>query len=155
MPLVVYTTSCKLHSHAVFGDTTSPLGLYQTLVVYRLIRQVKASFYSSGVLTYDISIHVISLYLVCSGLSYSCELNSRMRSTSSYTWSCSRTFYRSITKHGSTWYIGMAHVPRHRFHTFEKSQYHFHFQQNLPLSPPPSSHCRYACLPEVQLNLHK
>ena len=34
----------------------------------------------------------------------------------------------NITKHGSTWYIGMAHVPRHRFHTFEKSQYHFHFQ---------------------------
>ena len=33
-----------------------------------------------------------------------------------------------ITKHGSTWYIGMAHVPRHRFHTFEKSHFHFHFQ---------------------------
>ena len=33
-----------------------------------------------------------------------------------------------ITKHGSTWYIGMAQVPRHRFHTFEKSQYHFQFQ---------------------------
>ena len=32
-----------------------------------------------------------------------------------------------ITKHSSTW---MAHVPRHRVHTFEKS----HF---LPLSPPP------------------
>ena len=49
--------------------------------------------------------------------------------------------------------IGMAHVPRHRFHTFEKS--HFQFHQNLPLSPPPSSHCRYARLPEVWLNLHK
>ena len=24
-----------------------------------------------------------------------------------------------ITKHGSTWYIGMAHVPRHRFHIFQ------------------------------------
>ena len=31
----------------------------------------------------------------------------------------------------------------------------FIFNQNLPLSPPPSSHCRYACLPEVRLNLHK
>ena len=61
----------------------------------------------------------------------------------------------SITKHGSTWYIGMAHVPRHRFHTFEKSHFLFYFQQNLPLSPPPSSHCRYARLPEVWLNLHK
>ena len=33
-----------------------------------------------------------------------------------------------ITKHGSTWYIGMAHVPRHRFHTFEKSHFQFQFQ---------------------------
>ena len=34
----------------------------------------------------------------------------------------------AITKHGSTWYIGMAHVPHHRFHTFEKSHFHFQFQ---------------------------
>ena len=34
----------------------------------------------------------------------------------------------TITKHGSTWYIGMAHVPRHRVHTFEKSHFHFQFQ---------------------------
>ena len=31
----------------------------------------------------------------------------------------------------------------------------FIFNQNLPLSPPPSSHCRYARLLEVWLNLHK
>ena len=38
------------------------------------------------------------------------------------------SLWHCITKHGSTWYIGMAQVPRHRFHTFEKSQYHFQFQ---------------------------
>ena len=48
--------------------------------------------------------------------------------------------------------IGMAQVPRHRFHTFEKLLFHFPFQQHLPLSLPPSSHCRYARLPEVWLN---
>ena len=31
----------------------------------------------------------------------------------------------SITKHGST---GMVQVQHHRFHTFEKSHYHFQFQ---------------------------
>ena len=39
-----------------------------------------------------------------------------------------RSGHETITKHGSTWYIGMAHVPRHRFHTFGKSHFHFHFQ---------------------------
>ena len=38
---------------------------------------------------------------------------------------------------------------------FKNPIFTFSFNQNLPLSPPPSSHCRYACLPEVWLNLNK
>ena len=61
----------------------------------------------------------------------------------------------SITKHGSTWYIGMAHVPRHRVHTFEKSHFHFHFQSEPSIFTTPSSHCLCARLPQVWLNFHK
>ena len=42
---------------------------------------------------------------------------------------CEASVMSVITKHGSTWYIGMAQVPCHRFHTFEKSQYRFQFMK--------------------------
>ena len=40
-------------------------------------------------------------------------------------------FVMCITKHGSTWYIGMAHVPRHRVHTFEKIPFCVHVQRRV------------------------
>ena len=33
-----------------------------------------------------------------------------------------------ITKHGSTWYRGMAQAPHHRVHTFEKLLFYLQFQ---------------------------
>ena len=37
----------------------------------------------------------------------------------------------SITKYGSTLYIGMDEVFQHRAHTFEKSNLNFHFQSEF------------------------
>ena len=39
--------------------------------------------------------------------------------------------YLDITKYGSTLYIGMALVPRHHIHTFDRSQFQFQYEANL------------------------